>query len=373
MQEIVPTEPRILSMDNNSNDDIDEVLDELDTTVAPSRCTEHDVILGRGRAINNWPGNIYFRKLALKYRDEYSKSNRYQKVEVALQLMDEIAAMGGRFVRVDNFSWNYNNNNDYDNGGSGFDCYEVDEARAIEKTCQALRDRHYDRHFVQIQQQQQQQQQQSAEMSIHLAQSTDSDCVIPGRNHIESTLNTCGADHENNETATKGCHDDDYSTSTGRQRSARHKHQHNLFDTDEMLRRLRIFQSTYNHTSVPPDWEQDVVLADWCTVQRQLYRQYQSGYERTNGSNRHPNTVHETRVKIQVHLFETLQTMDFCWDYDEWHWNYWFDQLMTVSEVKPLQKPVNVWLQQQRKQYRNGTMTHDRSERLKQAGYLPNA
>ena len=44
-----------------------------------------------------------------------------------------------------------------------------------------------------------------------------------------------------------------------------------------------------------------------------------------------------------------------------------------VSEVKPLQKPVTVWLQQQRKQYRNGTMTHDRSERLKQAGYLPNA
>jgi hypothetical protein len=63
---------------------------------------------------------------------------------VALQWMDEIAAMVGRFVRVDKVSLNHIGKI---NDSRVFDCYEIDEARAIEKTCQALRDRHYDRHF----------------------------------------------------------------------------------------------------------------------------------------------------------------------------------------------------------------------------------
>jgi hypothetical protein len=131
----------------------------------------------------------------------------------------------------------------------------------------------------------------------------------------------------------------------------------NLFDTDEMLRRLRNFQTTYNHTSVPPDWKHDVVLADWCTVQRQLYRQVQRGY----GCQQHD--------KVTA-LLRTLQGMDFCWDYDEWHWNYWYDRLMP-NRMEPLPESISVWLHKQQKQYQNGNnMSRDRSEKLKQAGCL---
>ena len=340
------------------NDEINDEFDEFDTTVPPTRCTEHDVILGRGRAINNWPGNIYFRQLALKYREEYSKSNRYQKVEVALQLMDEVTARGGRFVRVDKCAWNSKgttlSNNIIGNYKTVFDCYEVDEARAIEKTCQTLRDRHYDRHSVNSTNKQQSRHKFNENMSP--SQSTVSDC---NRNcHTESAISTHESARTNVELTSDGLQ---YHNSQNHRHDCRSSGSRNtnLFDTDEMLHRLQHFQWKYNHTAVPPDWKQDVVLADWCTVQRQLYRQVQSGYG-----------CYEESIGMQNTLFETLQQLDFCWDYGEWHWNYWFDQLVLQTPTEPIQKSVRKWLNHQTQQYRNGTMTKHRLERLQQAGYL---
>jgi hypothetical protein len=109
----------------------EEVADEV-SAVALSKCTEKDVLLGRGNRNNTWPGNIHFRNVAMKYREEYSKVNRCQKVVIALKVIEEITARGGRFVQVDQDAYNSSSSN-------GMYCFEVDQARSVEKTCQVLR------------------------------------------------------------------------------------------------------------------------------------------------------------------------------------------------------------------------------------------
>jgi hypothetical protein len=76
------------------------------------------------------------------------------------------------------------------------------------------------------------------------------------------------------------------------------------------------------------------------------------------------NTVHEENGMLQNELFGTLREINFCWEYDEWHWNYWSDRLLSHG-TEQLQKSMNAWLHQQRKQYRNGNRSNDRSEQRK--------
>lgn len=338
-------------IENDSVSDDDDAFDEslLDTTVLPSKCTKNDVILGRGKAINNWPGNVQFRQLAMKYRDEYHQANRYQKVEIALLVMDEIVAMGGRFVRVEDGSMIKMPTNKSDND---FECYEVDEARAIEKTCQTLRDRHYIKHKIIPRKVVPT----SSDRNIETTEAQQNESIM-------AATTSCGAPHAKvtNETGYTN------SQSKTNRRHRPYPHQNTCssihWTTDDMLQRLQIFQSMYHHTCVPPDWKNDVILADWCTVQRHLYRQFQSKYQ----THDHCDEYDQSQIK----LFDTLQTMNFCWDYDEWHWNHWWDQLVTAGDEIDLDDAVRDWLRQQQRHYRNGNMSKTRSEKLRAEGYLP--
>ena len=91
------------------------------------RLNENDVICGRGNGIAQQQGNINFRRIVWEFRDTYEKAYRNAKKEVAVEVIEDIASLDppGRFVcRLDNDTF-----------------VEVPYERALEKTCQALREK----------------------------------------------------------------------------------------------------------------------------------------------------------------------------------------------------------------------------------------
>jgi cytochrome bd-type quinol oxidase subunit 1 len=83
-----------------------------------TRCTEKDVLLGRGKRVSEWPGNIHFRQVVNRYREEYATAERANKVKIAAAVIAAVQNVGGRFVREAGRSW-----------------YVVTHDRAVEKTC----------------------------------------------------------------------------------------------------------------------------------------------------------------------------------------------------------------------------------------------
>lgn len=85
--------------------------------------TKNDVLSGRGNGIAIHSGNRQFRQLVLQKKQEYISAYRNEKGTVAADVIRMVLALGGRFVERD---------------GRGFK--EIDFARALEKTSQALRE-----------------------------------------------------------------------------------------------------------------------------------------------------------------------------------------------------------------------------------------
>ena len=93
-----------------------------------TRCTEKDVIFGRGKRVSVWPGNVHFRQVVNRYREEYSTAERSAKVQIATMVMEAIHSVGGRFLKeipAGHFG-----------PGSKSGWYVVERDRAVEKTCQ---------------------------------------------------------------------------------------------------------------------------------------------------------------------------------------------------------------------------------------------
>ena len=90
---------------------------------------KHDVLLGRGNGIANYQGNISFRNIVWGYRDAYERAHRDAKRCIAIRVMRAISALDppGQFVER------------YETGKAKF--VAVSEERALEKTCQALREK----------------------------------------------------------------------------------------------------------------------------------------------------------------------------------------------------------------------------------------
>jgi Helicase associated domain len=321
----------------------EEVADEV-STIALSKCTEKDVLLGRGNRNNAWPGNIHFRSVAMKYRDEYSKVNRCQKVEIALKVINEITTSGGRFVQVDHDAYNCSSSLD-------MYCFEVDRARSIEKTCQVLREK---------------------------STSKYKPLKAMGENSEYLGLNSKGGSFEKDET---GYHEHNpyhgvapntekndvgslFHGIDRHQREARRSK--SMFCTDEMLKRLRCFHSKYGHANVPSNWSQDIVLADWCCVQRHLYRETQSGCWSSPIKNGTAPLTNDAQSK----LFEDLNSVNFAWDYEEWHWNLWYSKLVARDDIDLSSPSIKVWIRNQRRKYQMGILSAERAEKLKQAGVL---
>jgi len=86
---------------------------------------ETDVLSGRGGSINTYPGNVEFQKLIKAHRSEYKNSRLGSKKQVAQKVVAMIREKQGRFLKRDEKSklW-----------------FEVDDAEAIKKTGNALRE-----------------------------------------------------------------------------------------------------------------------------------------------------------------------------------------------------------------------------------------
>lgn len=82
-------------------------------------------VLGKGNGINSLPGNLQFRKIIVKYKPLYASTPRSLKGTVAELVINEIACLGGKFLEPQ--------------ADQRF--REVSRKRAIEKTCQALREK----------------------------------------------------------------------------------------------------------------------------------------------------------------------------------------------------------------------------------------
>jgi hypothetical protein len=93
---------------------------------------ERDILCGRGALMNSHPGNRFFRRLVQTHRQRYFCSRRQEKKNIAGQVINEIRAHGGRFLRRAKSSDGINEAQDA--------WVEIDEERAYQKTCQALRE-----------------------------------------------------------------------------------------------------------------------------------------------------------------------------------------------------------------------------------------
>jgi hypothetical protein len=60
---------------------------------------KQDVILGRGKPFQNWPGNQFMLSLCDCYRERYHAAERAQKNSIVQEVMDVIKSRGGRFLR----------------------------------------------------------------------------------------------------------------------------------------------------------------------------------------------------------------------------------------------------------------------------------
>lgn len=96
-----------------------------------SEYNERDILCGRGALMIWHPGNKFFRRLVQTHRQRYFFSRRQEKKKIATQIMEEVRAHGGRFLRRSQSSDGLNQINVW---------VEIDEERAYQKTCQALRE-----------------------------------------------------------------------------------------------------------------------------------------------------------------------------------------------------------------------------------------
>lgn len=90
----------------------------------------NDVLSGRGGATNSHSGNRAFRALVKRYQSKYLQAKKRDKPGVASVIVESIRRKGGRFLRRQSSRC-----------GPGIVTWvDIGDARAREKTCQALRE-----------------------------------------------------------------------------------------------------------------------------------------------------------------------------------------------------------------------------------------
>lgn len=97
-----------------------------DSTHHYTRITVHDrdVLFGRGGVTNSHSGNQHYRSLVRSRQKEYLEAAKLKKAGVAMKIVEEILAIGGRFMVERHGQW-----------------IPVSKEKAREKTSQALREK----------------------------------------------------------------------------------------------------------------------------------------------------------------------------------------------------------------------------------------
>jgi len=103
--------------------------------------TDNDILLGRGRFLIKYPGNVAFRELARPRKSEYAQaSTRGAKDQIARELLQEVAKRNGRFLRKI-VSPEEARALGAPEGGEAWKV--IIESEAMEKAKQTLRDKEY--------------------------------------------------------------------------------------------------------------------------------------------------------------------------------------------------------------------------------------
>jgi hypothetical protein len=357
------------------------------TTTKGGRATEKDVLMGRGKRVSEWPGNIYFRQVVNKHREPYHDAERSKKVYTAQAVIAAIHDIGGRFLKEESDgSWT-----------------EIEHPRSIEKTCQALREKEKPNppmldpfdgaDFPNGPPPQKKQKQSHKHKGTSSRKTTGADGVsVTGGSTTESDddddedgksddddddssleTDTDGSDDDDDDDDDDTDNDDDGSddddddedsqiATNGVGNNKKNKDNNNngnntpatcqplpaplpvpAWQHDDMLRSLETFKGSYGNCAVPPGWTKDEELADWCTVQRQHYREVSSGYREA--------------TPPETNRFKNLTAMGFCWDYDNWHWEEhyralakWYQDLVVVAAATQAQAQTQAQTQAQQQQ-----------------------
>jgi hypothetical protein len=110
---------------SDSDETSGETSDETSEKITLRNC---DVLFGRGNGIASWTGNKNFRSIVNTYKATYHNSYRQKKSLVSKQVIQDIHEGGGRFIETN----------------SSGDHVEVSYEKALEKTCQCLREKSVD-------------------------------------------------------------------------------------------------------------------------------------------------------------------------------------------------------------------------------------
>jgi len=266
------------------------------------------------------PGNIYFRQRINFHRPRYMVAARAAKVSIAEQVIKEIHDIGGRFLKEDREGiWK-----------------EIDGPRAIEKTCQALREKEKcnppaTSPFSDLSRKikipsstdtsaNERKRRKKNDSSVkHLAKADASDEKSSSDDEIKQSEGGSDAHSDNDSIPESEDSSSVNSNVTPSQAKAEAKLAADelarnpilrlrVFEPERLVKRLEHFRRIYGHCGVPPGWPRDKDLADWCSAQRQVYREIvQHKYrEPTDG---------------EQALIRQLSEMDFIWDYADWHWD----------------------------------------------------
>ncbi|GKY94571.1 hypothetical protein MPSEU_000422700 [Mayamaea pseudoterrestris] len=408
------------SDDDDSDDDMESV-SERTTSKTTKAATlkgdgtfyEKDVLMGRGKRVSEWPGNIYFRQLIASNREKYLVAPRHEKVTIADQVIHQIHSIGGRFLK------------EQDDGPEGW--YEVELERAVEKTCQALREKEKTKtptgdpfadpnkktSLVDITTSSNKKkskkkkktkkkstlfhratsddssddddeedvegdsnEEEESDAQSHSSGSVRSEPEPKKRKSLPSAPNTPASKGPDGKKKTKLAVAADTSNMIQQIRS---------YDEHEMLKRLHQFKTKYGHCGVPPGWPRDVRLADWCSAQRQVHRETMNHHDASSAANNgHASTsdtsdtgCYRTPSQVEHDLMKELDDMEFVWNYQDWHWKDRYEQLMAVEhgELLPAtaaftRKVLVKWLAHEREHVRTGdtVLTEEQAEDLKRAG-----
>jgi hypothetical protein len=76
----------------------------------PNKCVScplpQDVLLGRGRPYQEFPGNIHLGRIVDLYRDRYKQTTeRLEKTVISMEVVQRIQASGGRFLQRKADGW----------------------------------------------------------------------------------------------------------------------------------------------------------------------------------------------------------------------------------------------------------------------------
>lgn len=102
--------------------------------------TELDVLMGRGKPYQDFPGTVHLRELIQEYRPKYDISRKREKTKIVMDIIRSIRNSGGRFLKkeVHDDDDEHEGKSKGGRGGGGFVWVEADTESAHRKVSNAF-------------------------------------------------------------------------------------------------------------------------------------------------------------------------------------------------------------------------------------------